>query len=335
MACTRRVFGRVRQTPLVDWWEERDRFRRTRPSPQGLRAMGTALGMAGPPVSVRRVGGGLGAATHAVTWPDGRCVILKRYGHGSTTPTAEWAGLTAALGVDLPAPRPLGLDQEGSWFGGPALAMSRLPGRANLRTRSPTAYAGQVAPVLARIHSLAAPPAPSRGPDAAKTHPVDSWTPPDAVPDGVLDRPTVERMLAILEPHLPEARASARRSYKHADFHPGNLLWSRGRLTGVVDWAFAQPGYRAWELSYLRTELALLSSIETADQVYDTYWAAAGLTPEAPDLWDLMCAYNAHGNLHMWLIGYREQGRTDLTLDDLAGRLRPYAERALTRLRGS
>ena len=52
-------------------------------------------------------------------------------------------------------------------------------------------------------------------------------------------------------------------SFVHRDFHPGNLLWSRGHLSGVVDWQSAclgpssiDPGHCRLNMLYYDAALA-------------------------------------------------------------------------------
>jgi len=44
----------------------------------------------------------------------------------------------------------------------------------------------------------------------------------------------------------PAAMPAYRPRFIHRDFHPGNVLWSRGRASGVVDWANACKGPAGW-----------------------------------------------------------------------------------------
>src|SRR5204863_4404273 len=37
----------------------------------------------------------------------------------------------------------------------------------------------------------------------------------------------------------------------HNDFAPYNLVFDSGVVVGVIDWDFASPGPRVWDLSYL------------------------------------------------------------------------------------
>ena len=41
----------------------------------------------------------------------------------------------------------------------------------------------------------------------------------------------------------------------HRDFHPGNVLWKRRRLTGIVDWQAASIGPRSVDIGHCRANL--------------------------------------------------------------------------------
>lgn len=289
--------------------------------------MGQELGISAQVASLRRLGGGLGSATHAIGYDDGSVVVLKRYPPGSTGLDVEWDGLRLASGAGVPAPEPLGLDLEGNWFGAPAIVMAKAPGRPNVRLRHPSRRLAQVASLLAELHTVS----PAGWPRLERPHPVDVWTPPETTPDGALPLDVAGDVVAVLAERMPLA-FRGEKVVNHGDFHPGNLLWDRSRLSAIVDWGHAKIGYRAWELAYFRLEAALLVSSEAADEMTTRYWKEAGLAPEPMELWDLSCAFSAHRWLHMWLLGYREQGRSDLSFDELARRLNALVGRALSSL---
>jgi aminoglycoside phosphotransferase (APT) family kinase protein len=80
----------------------------------------------------------------------------------------------------------------------------------------------------------------------------------------------------------------------HRDFHPGNLLWSNGAISGVVDWGNACLGPAAFDLAHYRVNLATLFDPELADARFpgDPAWdveAALGFIdpwdPQARDTW--------------------------------------------------
>ena len=41
----------------------------------------------------------------------------------------------------------------------------------------------------------------------------------------------------------------------HRDFHPGNVLWRRGMVTGVVDWQAACTGPAVADVAHCRVNL--------------------------------------------------------------------------------
>ena len=51
----------------------------------------------------------------------------------------------------------------------------------------------------------------------------------------------------------------------HRDFHPGNVLWHAGRVTGVVDWTNTCRGPAACDVAHCRNNLALLFGLDAAD----------------------------------------------------------------------
>ncbi|NYE75087.1 aminoglycoside phosphotransferase (APT) family kinase protein [Microlunatus parietis] len=56
--------------------------------------------------------------------------------------------------------------------------------------------------------------------------------------------------------HRPDPTAG--RTLMHGDYHPGNLLWRDGALTGVIDWNGARLGSRWFDVAYCRADVAAL-----------------------------------------------------------------------------
>ncbi len=83
---------------------------------------------------------------------------------------------------------------------------------------------------------------------------------------------------------------------REGDYHPGNTLWSRGRLTGVVDWTQASRGPPAVDVGHMRWNLAADFGEEAADgflrwhratdprSPHDPYWDLVTLMDVLPDL---------------------------------------------------
>ncbi|WP_433789779.1 phosphotransferase enzyme family protein [Actinoplanes sp. CA-252034] len=51
----------------------------------------------------------------------------------------------------------------------------------------------------------------------------------------------------------------------HNDFAPYNMVFTDGRLTGVIDWDTASPGPRVWDLAYLAYRLVPLTDPANGD----------------------------------------------------------------------
>jgi Ser/Thr protein kinase RdoA (MazF antagonist) len=52
--------------------------------------------------------------------------------------------------------------------------------------------------------------------------------------------------------------------FLHRDYHPGNLLWNDGSLSGIVDWAFSCRGPRGVDVAHTRWNLALVDIVAAA-----------------------------------------------------------------------
>ena len=247
--------------------------------------------------SVQRLTGGRTAHSYKVTTTT-HPLVVKRYRAEDETADLEWKRLTAIGGAGLPSPAPLALDARGAWFGVPALAMSLLPGTPDLRPADRDSWLARMADALAGIHAVAVPSPPPvlRRPLATLT-----WTPPEPPVDTL-----VAAASAVLERDLPRVRWQPR--LIHGDFHPGNLLWEAGRLTGVVDWSAARLGPHWYEVAYCRADIALLAGTAAADRFAQAYLAATGETPENLALFDLMAGLYALREVEQRVDDYRSQG---------------------------
>jgi aminoglycoside phosphotransferase (APT) family kinase protein len=81
-----------------------------------------------------------------------------------------------------------------------------------------------------------------------------------------------ERALEIFHRPAPPLPAV----FIQRDFHPGNVLWRRGRVSGVVDWQSASVGPAAVDVGHCRANL-LGFSRETAERFTRRWEQASGL----------------------------------------------------------
>jgi aminoglycoside phosphotransferase (APT) family kinase protein len=58
-------------------------------------------------------------------------------------------------------------------------------------------------------------------------------------------------MIALAEGPRPRVR----QRFIHRDYHPMNVRWSRGRLSGVVDWTNASVGPTGNDVAWCRQNL--------------------------------------------------------------------------------
>lgn len=229
-------------------------------------------------VGVRALRGGSSSAVHAVRIDDGgsrRTVVLRRYVGEATS--AEAPGLVrreaAALGVlagsesgrAVGAPGLVGADPDGTAAGGPALVMTRVPGRLVWTPRDLDRWLAGLAEAAVRIHDTPVPP-------GAPLGPFTPYEPPDPEPPGGIDRRLWDRALAVLGGPVGDPE----RCFIHRDHHPGNVLWLRGRLSGVVDWQAACVGPPSADVWHCRLNLLRRFGPEPADRFVAVWEAVSG-----------------------------------------------------------
>jgi aminoglycoside phosphotransferase (APT) family kinase protein len=110
---------------------------------------------------------------------------------------------------------------------------------------------------------------------------------------------------------------------------PGNTLWSRSRLTGIVDWQIAAIGDPRYDVAYCRQDLFLFASDRAARTFTRAYEVAIGRSLTDMWFWDLSASLRPLAEPRAWLSGYEQLGRTDLSLGATVRLLRRFIERAL------
>ena len=247
-------------------------------------------------------------------------MIVKLYSDGDNTAPLEWSHLEFAQRVTAPVPEPIAADLESVWFGRPAVVMSRLPGRPDVTPKDIESWAAALAQTLTQLHETAL-----DGGRCAPTSPLtETWEPPA----GEHDRLTAAAVSAVTA-RLPSL--SSERVFTHGDFHPGNVLWQRGRISGVVDWSAARLDSRWSELAYCRADVCLLLGPDVADRLADAYSDIVGDTSDELAVYDVMWVFNIRHHAEVALGAYQGQGHApDLQLS--LSRLDEQLRRALKRL---
>jgi aminoglycoside phosphotransferase (APT) family kinase protein len=227
----------------------------------------------------------------------------------------ETAVLAKLEGSGIPAPRVIGSTTDAA-LGGPAVLMTRVPGKMLLMPRDREHWLRQMAQMLARIHAL-----------AIDGKPFESWLdrgqlapPPDA------SRPKVWKDAIAL---VAGERAPTRTCFVHRDYQHFNMLWSRERLTGVVDWIEACIGPPEIDVGHCRLNLTVLFSADVADRFLAMYEAEAGF--KVDPWWDVH-ALLSYGPGWKQFLPIQIDGRAPLDANGMTGRMEDALERALRRV---
>jgi aminoglycoside phosphotransferase (APT) family kinase protein len=227
-------------------------------------------------LEVRAMPGGSTAAMHCVTLVDRdsheRDVVLRRYVHPEILAelpdvvAVEARALQLAERLPVPTPVLLAVDATGDRADVPALAMTLLEGRPVRETRWGSEWVSQAVDAMITLHDVDV----SRGELPALTIYAQSrYDPPRWTRDPAL----WERAVELFHRPVPTADVG----FIHRDFNPGNVLWDRRRLSGLVDWQWACVGQRSIDPAHCRLNLFHYSPT-MADDVRTVWEQRSGLT---------------------------------------------------------
>lgn len=192
-------------------------------------------------------------------------VVLRRYVlpddvHEPDVAAREAEALRIVEAIGVATPILLGSDLSGEEVGAPALLMTRLAGRPVWEPRNRRRWCRELAETLVAVNDVAAPPVgvvPTYSPHRQRSYAVPRWA---------RDVSMWERAVEIA--HEPSIDAPAR--FVHRDFHPGNVLWVRSRLTGVVDWQHASMGPAVVDVGHSRLNFFIYD--EGLAELFTTTW---------------------------------------------------------------
>jgi aminoglycoside phosphotransferase (APT) family kinase protein len=292
------------------------------PRDPGWRALARAITTDARVVRLRRLRGAGATDAFDVTLdqPPWRVVVKLYRDHDDAAPL-EWNRLKIAQRVTVPVPEPIAADFDAVWFDKPCVVMSRLPGRPDVTPKHVDSWVEGLAQALADLHQT--PLDPTEG--AVTGPPWAEMLPPSASELDSLTAAAVRAVTARLPSLTPD------RVFTHGDFHPGNVLWHRGRISGLVDWGAEQFGSRWAELAFCRTEVCLLVGPDIADRLADAYSTIVGDGSSELAVYEILYVFLSRQYAAKALDAYREQGHAvnvELSLSRLDEQLR----RALQRL---
>lgn len=253
------------------------RLLRRRPPRQALAWVEATLGCAVR--SVRAYRGGISSAIHALRIQDDHSlhtVVLRRYVIEALNleepdlaeREAHVLRLLDRADLNLVTPGLLAVDPTGDQAGVPTLVMTRVAGRLDWSPTDMDSWLYRLAAVLPPLHD--SPITYADGVQPFTPYAPPSWDPPRWLRSNRL----WDRALEVF--HGPTLDLEA--VFIHRDYHPGNVLWRRGRVSGVVDWQVASIGPRAVDVWHCRANLLGRFGLEIADRFVDVWTSITGAT---------------------------------------------------------
>jgi aminoglycoside phosphotransferase (APT) family kinase protein len=256
----------------------------------------------------------------SIEQPNGarQSVVLRRWvGPGLERAQAsverESTTLVGLSQTDVPSPRLLANSLGDRTNGHPAVLMTQVSGHVHLEPHDPEDWMRQMAAMLSRIHNVDI---------DVEMAPAGQSTIQEA--PGWSRRPWLWR--AAIE--LLQGSAPQNRTFIHGDFQHFNVLWSRERLEGVVDWTEAGRGEPDRDVGHCRLNLAVLYSAQMAERFLAAYESEAGRRVDP--WWDVyeLCAYH-----EAWrsFIPVQVAGHTDVDVDGMHDRVEKLLDSAIER----
>jgi aminoglycoside phosphotransferase (APT) family kinase protein len=154
--------------------------------------------------------------------------------------------------------------------------MSKLSGRVELEHLRADARLAQLADALATIHAV---------------DPADHGWNFDPWYDIRKARPPSwtrwpgewERAIAF----VADGSTGRERCFLHRDYHPTNVLWESGDISGIVDWPNACVGPREVDIAHCRWNLAALYGLAATDSFLKLYESRSETGFRHDPYWDL------------------------------------------------
>ena len=221
--------------------------------------------------SVRPLEGGLTSTMLALSDASGQGHVLRLMTnepwatHGADLTRRE-RDAQRAVAPAVPAPTSVALDADGTVTGVPAHLMTRLPGAPTGEVDAAAVEA--MAGALAAIHAV-------RPVEPFRTYQSWAWEAKWVVPPWTRHPGSWSRAFELLAQEPPGYAAT----FLHRDFSHRNLLWDRGRVSGVVDWVEASTGPAWLDAAHAATNLALAHGPGAARAFLAAY---RPLAPEEP-----------------------------------------------------
>ena len=285
---------------------------------------------AGRVISVAVLPGATSSALHRVEVErngKGLSLVLRRFTNDEwvraepDVAVREAASLQHATRAGLAAPELVATDRDGSYCGVPATLVTLIQGGVVLLPSDWKEWIEGLAHAAAQIHRI----------DAAgfrwkyrRYNDRDSLQ----VPKWSQQPDAWRKAIDVVQGVAP----SYRECFVHRDYHPSNVLWSNGRVSGVVDWVNACRGPAGIDVAWCRHNLANLHGVPVADDFLAAYIEVAGSDFRYNPYWDLMSVVELLPGPPMMYEGWRAGGVPGISKAVMQERVDRYVASLVARL---
>lgn len=230
----------------------------------------------------------------------------------------EATGLRLLVNYDVPAPQLIAFD-NGDACKIPLVLSTYIPGKIVFQPDDLDTWLQQLALGMANLHRVDVPDFKWEFEswfDVEKAKIVPQW----------IEKPELwQKAVSIRQKPLPQHDSLC---LIHRDYHPGNVLFQNGKMSGIVDWINVCRGVAFVDLAICRIDVMCLQGVEAANQLMAYYEDTTGTLHQA--LWDIhafLDFFDSEGKiLKQVMKTWQDHGRTDLTLPIIYQRANAFLE---------
>ena len=233
----------------------------------------------------------------------------------------EARSLQHAGRASLPAPTLIAVDGSGERCGVPATLVTRVAGRVVLSPSDQDQWLRGLAQAAAQIHRVDAAGFPWK---YRRYNESDNLT----VPAWSQQQQAWKKAIDVVTGPTP----AYRECFVHRDYHPSNVLWENGRVSGVVDWVNGCRGPAGIDVAWCRHNLANLHGVQVADDFLEGYIEVAGPEFRYDPYWDLMSVVEMLPGPPSMYEGWRVAGHPPISKAVMRDRVDAYVASVVARL---
>ncbi|WMT39088.1 aminoglycoside phosphotransferase family protein [Paenibacillus sp. D2_2] len=234
----------------------------------------------------------------------------------------ESVALNRAYEAGVPSPQWIAGDFTGEFCGIPSVLMTRLDGEVILRPLEMQGWLDGLAGALAGLHGADTTPMKWK---YFSYNNISALQIPDWTNSPEAWGKIIKRVQGDVPAYMPRLI--------HRDYHPTNVLWENGKVSGIVDWVNCCYGPAGIDTGHCRVNLVQLYGVKTADAFLEAYLHSPGSTEEVTDCyWDMLSLTDFLWGPPEVYQGWIDLGFTGLNPQIISARIDEYAESLSARL---